>query len=463
MSVSVEDLLRIEMVEALNVTSLLGKTCRGVSSDSRTIGRGEAFFALRGATFDGRRFVKQAFQQGALCAVVERGADVREVLQYPLLVVDDTTRALGALAKIHRKKFDIPVIAVAGSNGKTTTKEMLARVLGTKYSVLSTEGNLNNQIGVPQTMFRLEKSHEIAVVEIGTNHFGELHTLCDILEPTHGIITNVGREHMEFFKTLNGVAKAEGELFTAIKRSGLGYVNADDPFVLRQAKKLRNKISYGFSRRNVHVYGSMLKMNAKGCAEFSVRKKGYKPFTVRLSVPGKHAMINSLAAATVALSHGVPAADIQRALKEFRAVQKRMETVEVDGVIILNDTYNANPDSVTSALAVLQSMKCSGKKIAVLGDMLELGRTSRREHQLIGKVAGRTGVGCLLTFGVMARYIHESARVPLKYHFHQKSELSKQLLKLAVPGDIVLVKGSRGMKMEEIVKSILEERDHGTA
>ncbi len=457
MSVTLEDLLQIRIVEALNVASLLGKECRGVSTDSRTIGRDEVFFALRGESFDGHRFVPYAFKQGAICAVVDRKADLRDIDKFPLIVVDDTTDALGELANRHRKKFDIPFVALAGSNGKTTTKEMVAHVLGTKYDVLRTEGNFNNQIGVPQTLFRLERRHEIAVVEIGTNHFGELRRLCAILEPTHGLITNVGREHMEFFKTLNGVAKAEGELFTALKPGGVGYVNADDPFVGKQAKKLRKRFSYAFSKKDVDVHGTLLKMNAKGCAEFSVKEKGHRPFTVRLSVPGKHAMFNALAASAVAISHGVPAAQIQRALKSFRAVNKRMETIEVNGTIILNDTYNANPDSVVSALETLGSMKCRGRKIVVLGDMLELGPRSPVEHRKIGNIVERLGVDYLFTYGSLARNIFDGADAISKRHFEDKHELSKHLAGIAAPGDIVLVKGSRGMKMEQVVAFLQEE------
>src|SRR6185436_14004154 len=212
------------------------------------------------------------------------------------------------------------------------------------YEVLCTEGNLNNHIGVPHTLFRLTPKHDIAVVEIGTNHFGELEYLCNILEPTHGIITNIGREHMEFFKTLQGVAKGEGELFAALRTDGLGYVNADDRYVIRQAKKLKRKFSFGISKKDVNVHGTFLRMNAHGCTEWTLKAKGHKAFAVRLSVPGRHAMMNALAAAAVGISHGVAPANIQRALKSFRAVNKRMEVVTAGGVKILNDTYNANPD-----------------------------------------------------------------------------------------------------------------------
>jgi UDP-N-acetylmuramoyl-tripeptide--D-alanyl-D-alanine ligase len=457
MSITVEDVLLLDIIEARNIDKLAGTDFAGVSSDSRKIGEGELFFALRGDAFDGHEFLAQAFAKGARCAVVDRRGLGRIPGGQPLFVVEDTTKALGALGRIHRRKFAIPVIAVAGSNGKTTTKEMMSRVLGTTYEVLCTEGNLNNHIGVPQTLFRLTPKHDIAVVEIGTNHFGELEYLCGILEPTHGIITNIGREHMEFFKTLQGVAKGEGELFAALRSGGFGYVNADDRYVLRQAKKLKKKFSYGVSKKDVDVHGTFLRVNARGCAEFTVRAKGHKAFPVRLAVPGRHAMMNALAASAVGISHGVAPAKIQRALKGFRAVNKRMELLSVAGVRILNDTYNANPDSVLSALETLRSVQARGKKYVVLGDMLELGPGSPKEHKRIGKIIGASGFDELLTFGPMAANITQGAGKMAKRHFADKKALAEYLAGKISAGDVVLVKGSRGMKMEQVVVALQEK------
>jgi UDP-N-acetylmuramoyl-tripeptide--D-alanyl-D-alanine ligase len=434
---------------------------RGVSTDSRNVRKGELFIALRGEKFDGSKFADTAFEEGALCAIVDRSAGSKLLKEKPVIVVKNTTAALAKLANIHRRKFSIPVIAVAGSNGKTTTKEMIATVLATKYNVLSTQGNLNNHIGVPQTLFRLTKNHEIAVIEIGTNHPGELSFLCEILEPTHGIITNIGREHMEFFKTLAGVAKAEGELFTALSRSGLGYINADDKHIFALAKKPALRILYGTAHADVK--GKLLRMDASGCPEFSVKVRNQTPFIVRLSVPGKHAMANALAASTVGTSFGVPAVNIQRSLKKFRAVGKRMEVTNVGGITILNDTYNANPDSVISALETLRLMDCRGRKIIILGDMLELGRVSKKEHRQIGKKIERMGFKYLLTFGVMAKYIYQGANLMSKHHYKQKKKLLAEVKEFVKRGDAVLVKGSRGMKMEEVVYELQQLSDRKAA
>jgi UDP-N-acetylmuramoyl-tripeptide--D-alanyl-D-alanine ligase len=457
MSVSIDDMLNIGHIHAQNMESLKGSSGAGVSTDSRTLRAGEIFFALRGESFDGHEFIDAAFARGASCAVVDRRASIGAFGKYALLVVDDTTKALGTLANIYRKKFRIPFIAVAGSNGKTTTKEMISTVLKTQYNVLSTEGNLNNHIGVPQTLLRLDQHHRVAVVEIGTNHFGELQYLCDIIEPTHGIITNIGHEHMKFFHNLDGVAQAEGELFTALATSGVGYVNTDDQYLVEQGEKLNNKLTYGFSEPSVDVRGTILSIDAQGRASFSVSTKQKGQFEVQLSVPGKHMVLNGLAAATVGLSHGIETKNIRVALREFTAVSKRMQVITLGGATIINDSYNANPDSVLSALETLASMKCSGKKIVVLGDMLELGSASDDEHRNIGRAVKRFGFEFLLTFGPYATGISEAAQVRHNSHFEQKEQLSEKLLSVLKPGDIVLIKGSRGMKMEEIVARLQKE------
>jgi UDP-N-acetylmuramoyl-tripeptide--D-alanyl-D-alanine ligase len=451
MNITVSDLLSIDHMNAYNIDALIGKTISGVSTDSRTVKPGQVFFAIKGETYDGNEFIGQAFKNGAVSAVIHEKANIKPFHETPFCVVNDTTKALGKLANIYRHKFAIPFIAVAGSNGKTTTKEMMAAVLGTEYSVLSTEGNLNNQIGVPQTLFRLNDGHEVAVVEIGTSHFGELSYLCDILEPTHGLITNIGHEHLEFFKNLSGVAKAESELFQALGKNGLGFVNADDKHIILKAKKLKRKTTYGFSLRNINVRGKYLGLNAQGRTQLAIMPKGGKSFTVKLSSPGHHAMHNALAAATVGISFGISSRNIQRALKTFKPVSKRMEMLTIGGVTILNDTYNANPDSVLMALETLRSLKCRGKKFIILADMLELGERSEIEHKRIGTALNRMGFDYVLTFGQTAEVIYKHSRAKIKAHFEQKDKLSEFAAQLVSRGDIVLVKGSRGMKMEEVV------------
>ncbi len=438
----------------------------GISIDSRNVQPGCLFFALRGERLDGHNFLSNAVKQGAKAVVVEhKWAEMNpsflKALPAAKLIVEDSVRALGELARNHRRSFKIPVLAVGGSNGKTTTKEMIRAVLETKFDVLSTDGNLNNHIGVPLTLFRLESRHRIAVIEIGTNHPGEITYLCSILEPTHALITNIGREHLEFFRSVEGVAKAELELFEWLKQhrpgDGMLFLNKDDGILSRRSRMMRRVVSFGFSKREATVRGSKLSVDERGAPQFTVEANKKAAFEISLAVPGIHNALNALAAAAVGLSFRVPGAKIQHALTAFAAANKRMETLVINGITILNDTYNSNPDSVRAALETLGAMKAAGKKIAVLADMLELGKISQREHRSVASLAKGAGVEYLLTYGPLSKATHDASTAPFKIHYEQKNVLSEYLAELLTPGDMVLIKGSRGMKMEDVV-TFLKER-----
>ncbi len=455
MKLKMEDVLTVRHLSAHNVSKAPRKGFAGVCTDSRNVRPGELFVALRGESFDGNAFVREAFRRGAAAAVVDSPRGRRSAGSKAVVVVKDAVKALGSIARIYRSKFRVPVVAVAGSNGKTTTKEMIAKVLGKKFNVLSTEGNQNNHIGVPMTLLRLRPGHGAAVVEMGTNHFGEVRYLAETARPTHGVITNIGREHLQFFRTLSGVAKAEGELFDYLAGSGgTAFVNADDARVARLAARNATTVPYGFSGNGRTVRATGLSMTRDGLPKFTVTRRGGKPFAVKLSVPGRHTASNALAAAAIGIAFGVSAAGIRSALAGFRPVGKRMETVKRRGVTILNDTYNANPESVISALDTLALFKGRGRRIVVLGDMLEMGRNARREHALVGAAIGKHGFADVLTFGPLARHYVGAGR-PGK-HYADKRRLATELCRMTRPGDVVLVKGSRGMKMEEIVASLVE-------
>jgi UDP-N-acetylmuramoyl-tripeptide--D-alanyl-D-alanine ligase len=444
-------------------------SAKSVSTDSRTVSGGDIFIALRGEQFDGHNFVADVIGKKAVCAVVdrkwyrERGKDLTNS---PLVIVDDTTRALGDLAKVYRRKFAMPVIAIGGSNGKTTTKEMAAKVLGKELRVAKTSGNHNNQIGVPLTIFGFKKYHDAAVVEIGTNHFGEIKRLCEILEPNAGLITNIGAEHLEFFKNLAGVRKEESGLFDFLSESkGVAVVNADDENIAGMKKIPRHKFGYGFRsttsmRRN--LAGRLFGMDKKGCALFEMKYKG-KTELVRLKVPGVHNAMNALAAAAIGYRYGLNPVEIKSALEAYRAYEKRMQLIEVGGVKILNDTYNSNPESAVAAIRWLSVVRTSGKRIAVLADMLELGESAKREHQRVGREVARANLNYLFTFGKLAKGIAAVADDGLGRKansnlttmvFDDKEKLSEKILQVVSPGDAVLVKGSRGMKMEDVVNTL---------
>jgi UDP-N-acetylmuramoyl-tripeptide--D-alanyl-D-alanine ligase len=364
------------------------------------------------------------------------------------------------LARMYRVRFSIPIIAVAGSNGKTTTKDMIAAVLAEQYTVLSTQGNYNNHIGVPLTLFRLQKKHEIAVVEIGTNHPGELSWLCEIVDPTHGVVTAIGREHLEFFGSLEGVAREEGVLYESLRKrkKGTAFIHADDPTITVLARGIRRRITYGFRARRADVRGRELKVNAEGCAKFLLSSPRTKtPVEIQLGVPGEHNAVNALAAAAVGAAFRVPVKTVRRVLEEIRPSSRRMEVINLEGVVIFNDTYNANPDSMLASLKTLAAIRVRGKRIAVLADMRELGAAGPEEHERIGRAVRDLRIDYLLTHGPLARRIHESAGPVQAIHYDQKNVLAEYLAELISPGDAVLVKGSRGMKMEDVV-AFLEER-----
>ena len=460
MKLTKSDIFEIPHHEAIGFDGLKNFKVTGISIDSRSIKTGELFIALRGDQFDGHNFISKAIEAGAAGIIVEqRWASANAAMMVstyiPRLVVENSIHALGQLANIYRRKFDIPVIAVGGSNGKTTTKEMIKSILCMKYRVLCTEGNLNNHIGVPQTLFQLEKKHEIAVIETGTNHPGEIEYLCLILEPTHGLITNIGHEHLEFFGSVEGVAKAEGELFNWLKKHhGTAIINADDTNLVRLARKTRKTVSYGFSARGVSFKGIIESYDKNAQATLRIKPRGKKAFTITVGIPGEHNAKNALAATAVGLMLKVPPDDIHNAIASFQPADKRMHIQQFAKGTILDDTYNANPDSTLAALATLYAMKSRGKRIAVLSDMLELGEQAEELHRQIGKMLNHYDINILLTYGALAKSIHDTGLVETKAHFDSKASLIEYLIHIVADGDIVLVKGSRGMKMEEVVNAL---------
>ncbi len=459
MKLTPHDIDRLPLRE-FRFRELLTGPLTGVSTDTRTVAEGELFVALRGSQFDGHRFLRDAVAKGARALMVDAEGSGGDLPRIPCLVVDDTMRGLGALARLHRDRFSIPFLAVGGSSGKTTTKEMLAAVLRQRYRVLSTEKNYNNQVGVPRTLFRLEKKHDIAVVEIGTNHPGEIAPLCAMLGPTHGLLTNIGREHLEFFGSLEGVAAEEGVLFEVLARSGgTAFVNADDRRVVALARRCRSKVRSGFRARSAAVRGRGLALDEQACARFEfLGGRMRKSAGVCLKVPGRHQGMNALAAAAVGLAFGISAADIVSALQAFAGADRRMAVLDLNGVTVLNDTYNANPDSTIAALETLASMKTRGKKIAVLADMLELGAAEADEHTRVGEAAGRLGMDYVLTYGARAKRIHDAVHGPFAAHYDQKNVLAEYLAELLGPGDAVLLKGSRGMAMDDLLEFLTQRR-----
>lgn len=461
MNLTVEHIRKMGFITEVNLDKLTKKRITGVSTDSRKLKKGNIFFAIKGEKFDGHDFVSSAFKKGAVASVVNLDWFERNKDKFKgkiLIGVEDTVKALGKLANAYRRDFNIPIIAVAGSNGKTTVKEMIACVLEQKYKVLKSEGNLNNQIGVPLTLFRLRKGHQVGVIEFGTNHFGEIKYLCEIAEPDYGLITNIGREHIEFFEDIEGVAKEEGSLFDYLfEKGGFVFVNFDDKYVREMGEKFKNKITFGFSE-DADVKAQLIDIDELARFKFKV-KFDRKEQVLKLKIPGEHLIINAISAFAVGLKFGIPSFSIKKALQRYEPFSKRMEIFKVKGIIVINDTYNANPDSVIASLKTLSQMKCSGKRIAVLGDMLELGEYTKVAHREIGQKLGEFGIDYFFAYGEAMHYAYEVALQSIDHamYFNDKDLLVYHLFEIVDKGDIVLVKGSRGMKMEDIVEKFINK------
>lgn len=422
----------------------------GISTDSRTLKPGELFVPLRGPNFDGHDFLLRALRNGAAACLSE---EVVGAFPVPLIQVPDTLVALGDLAAARRREFSGPVVGLTGSTGKTTTKEMVAHILALTGPGLKTEGNFNNLVGLPLTLFRLQDDHQWVVLEMGMSARGEIARLTEIAEPFVGIVTNVGPAHLETLQNIEGVLRAKGELFAAMKPGSIAVVNADDERVagLPVANGVR-RICFGLHPA-AHVRAENIAVSGQSLTFDLLMVGGRWP--VRMQVAGRHNVFNALAAAAAASALEVDGERIVRGLEAFRPAPGRMEVVAINNdILILEDSYNANPLSVKAALTTLDELGGEGRRVAVLGDMLELGVTSAELHHEVGQVAGGR-VDLLLLLGDMAAEVAAGARevgladeqiVIAASHAEAVSCLRSRLQ----CGDRVLVKGSRGMKMEKI-------------
>ena len=429
-----------------------GRRFQGVSTDSRKIQKGELFVAIRGDRFDGHDFVKQALDRGAVAAVVDRAWLARESGRkgLPLLVAEDTLQALKALARFHRQHFDLPVLALTGTVGKTTAKELIAAVLVRAFRVLKNESSFNNAVGVSLTLFRLSSEHEVAVAEIGTNHPGEIYDLTDVVQPTVGLLLNVGRGHLEFFGDVQGVLREKLDLARWLSEHGRGpvFVNADDPLLASSSFFGVETVTFG------QVEEADVRVRLAGVEEGRA-VVAFGGQRVRLGVPGVHHLTNAAAAVAVGQYFGVPEGEIAAALAETQPADHRGQISRVAGVTLVDETYNCNPESARAALELLRTLPAD-RRVAVLGDMLELGSVAEQEHKALGRDLKEYDVDLLFAFGPLSASTAEAAEeagVPAA-HFDDKSALAQALLEFLQPGDAVLFKGSRGMRMEEVLNKV---------
>jgi UDP-N-acetylmuramoyl-tripeptide--D-alanyl-D-alanine ligase len=432
----------------------MGKTVARVCTDSRQVQAGDLFFALRGERFDGHDFLSDVITKtGAV--VVEKGRAASAAGASAVLTVENTRLAMGRLAAKYREDFRLPVVAVAGSNGKTGTKELIAAVLRQKYKTLWSEASFNNDIGVPLTLLKLEREHQVAVLEAGTNHPGELEPLIKMIRPDYGVITSIGREHLEYFGDLAGVAQEEGELAALLPPTGTLVVSGDDPWTGALLERTRAAVIKVGLKGGNHWQASDLRLDTQGVTFGVTGPKPEFSGTFRVRLLGRHQAVNALFAIALGAEFGLHREQIQRGLEECRPAKMRLELWELNGIRVLDDAYNANADSMGIALQTLQDLPCKGRRVAVLGDMAELGAYSDAAHQEVGQRAAELGVGQLFVVGKMAGVMARGARnagLNRVLEFAEVETAANAVKQFLKSGDVVLLKASRATRLERIAE-----------
>jgi len=424
----------------------------GVSFDTREAMDGKLFVPLVGAVHDGHNFLEEAMNCGAACVISEHETHVDAV------IVKDAAQALKDLAEYYRSLFDIKVVGITGSNGKTSTKDLVASVLSEKYRVVKTIGNFNNEIGLPTTIFNIDATTEVVVLEMGMNHSGEIHRLAKIARPDYAVITNIGVSHIENLGSQEGIFKAKSEILDYLLPTGKAYFNGDDEFLARYHDR-PNAVFFGYGEQNAYRPIADETTDMYGSSYTTLLQNGEQA-NIYVPSPGRHMVMNSLIAVAIGEEFGLTAAQIADGISKFKSSGMRMNIIETDGGMrVIDDCYNASPDSMNAALEVLA--KAEGNTVAILGDMLELGDSSFDMHQSVGVNAARLGISTIICVGEHAEGIYEGV---FSHHmdgdsceaiyYASKNECIAQLERHVRPGDTVLVKASRGMKFEEIVSKL---------
>lgn len=426
-----------------------GKEAAGVVLDSRLLKNDYIFIATKGEKVDGHKFIPSVFEQGALAVICET---VPEEITGPCILVKDSFAALKQAAMFYRQQLDLKVIGITGSVGKTSTKEFVAGVLSAKYNVWKTQGNFNNEIGLPLTVLQLRDEHEIAVLEMGISDFGEMHRLSEIAKPDICILTNIGQCHLEFLGDRDGVLKAKSEIFDFMNPEGTIFVNGDDDKLITLKETWQEKlVTFGRNQTN-DVYA--VKETSRGLLGSKIDIEGKVRISdVRISLPGEHMVLNALAAGAVADLLGLTTEEIQEGMKKVKAVSGRSNIIPFTDFVLIDDCYNANPVSMKAAIDLLQS--ANGRKVAILGDMFELGEEEEKLHHEVGQYTiGKVDV--LICIGNLAKNIYEGAgqgkdeNIGLLY-LKEKEEVYSKLEQIIMPQDTILLKASHGMRFAELV------------
>jgi UDP-N-acetylmuramoyl-tripeptide--D-alanyl-D-alanine ligase len=425
----------------------------GYSIDSRTIRAGELFFAIHGERLDGHDFVEQALTAGAVAAVVSRQHAPRFPARNKILVVEDTLTALQSLAAAVRRLWGKPLVAITGSAGKTTTKEAIAHLLSTKFHVLKSEGNLNNHFGLPLQLLRLESGHEIAVIEMGMSHSGEIAALTKIAQPDVGVVTNVAPVHLGFFDSVADIARAKYELIAGLHAGGTAVLNADDEYVSQFGRDFHGRVVTFAVHHPADVRAEMVETRGAAGSQFELVVEGCRE-QVTLPLMGIHNVYNALAAAAVATQRGVTPSEAARALATLTPADKRGEIFKLGGATVVNDCYNSNPKALDSMVDALAAMPAR-RRIVVAGEMLELGSAGERLHRESGRHLAEMGIHVVVGVRGLAREIvSAAAEGGIEAHFVETPEAAGEWLSREVrDGDVVLLKASRGVKLERALEA----------
>ncbi|MEG8988791.1 UDP-N-acetylmuramoyl-tripeptide--D-alanyl-D-alanine ligase [Ignavibacteria bacterium 4148-Me] len=455
--ITIEDLFNLNGSVIYNPDSY--KPLSVVEIDTRKINKPCLFVAIKGEKYDGHNFIQDAIDKGAKALIINRNKlEKFSSLNIPFITVPDTIKAYGELANRWRHKLNAKVVSITGSNGKTTTKEMIATLLEEKFNVVKSEANNNNHIGVPLTIFSADENCEMLILEQGTNHLGEIPYSAKISEPDYAIITNIGDSHLEFLKSREKVFKEKSALFDeAEKRGGIIFINVDDPIINKNKKRYKNIVTYGF-KHDAEVKGKILNYDDLGRATIFIQYHE-RSFDLVLPLSGESNAKNFLAAAAVALKIGLNEDEIINASKKIKPVHGRLEIKEYPKAILVDDTYNASPASVEAAYKFLKKVKRYKNKIMVLGDIFELGKSAPKFHKELANIFSEDKNITVLTIGNLMKYLHrELKKIKIKtIHFDTRDALSLYLKYEDIDNSVILVKGSRGMKMEEFI-NILEQR-----
>lgn len=436
------------------VCGTMDKTFDAVVSDSRKVTQNSLFVALVGEKFDGHEFIRASFDMGAVAVVSQK--DTEQFIDKTIIKVDDTLKAFGDIAKYYKQKYNVPTVSVTGSVGKTTTKDMLSSVLAQKYNTLKTIGNFNNAIGLPITVFGLEPQHEAAVLEMGMSHFGEIEYLANIAKPDIAVITNIGQSHIENLGSREGIFKAKMEITSQFTSSNTLIVNGDDDYLATIGKNNEYQvIYYGINNPNNDVYAKDIENNGLNGIKFTAVVDGNE-YSIEVNVAGIHNVYNALAAICVGRKMDISMEKIAEGIRTFELTKMRLAVEEYNGITIINDCYNASPDSIKAALGVLSTAECK-RRVAVLGDVLEMGEYAKDAHYALGEFVKKNNVDLLITAGENMKHLAKGAldcgvgEVVALNKTLDVCEYIKGEIKI---GDAVLIKASRGMHFEEVYNTI---------